>query len=149
MELKDVITMCSLNKESRHFLDDKHLWSCKTGNVFKNTFSIREYIENIQIIHQNKIINCGFRVDVSQQLFYSILHNKYHNYIQSYKMPTFITLRHWFDHNVDILYKDKIITIYMEERDVVYTLKKLFIHHMYAALYKYDADGFTEYYNLF
>lgn len=152
LPIKDVFTMCCLNKETYNFLDNKHLWNQKTNGIFKKTFTINDYIKNVQLIYHT-VINKVFELNINKYFLYTILPKKFNDYIYSYKIPDcLINLRHRPDHIVMFFWGSKLnkyLTIYMEQDDVVCLLKNIFIHDMYAKLYTYDTFNERIYYNLF
>lgn len=152
LPIKDVFTMCHLNKETYKFLDNKHLWNQKTNGIFKKTFTIKDYIQNVQAIHY-KVINRVFELNMDKYFIYTILPKKFNDYIHSHNIPDLpITLRHSTDHEVILFWgfdSHQCIYIYMEYDDVVCLLKNIFIHDMYAKLYKYTTNCLVYYYDLF
>jgi hypothetical protein len=141
LPFKDVISVCCLNKEARTFLTNKHLWSQMTNGIFQKTFTIDNYIQNVQ-----RLSLTSFRLDLNREFLYTIIPNKFKNYLDSFKIRNYpIVLIHYINNVIVLECKNQDVQLHVQRHDTTLLLKNIFINNMYAKLYRLEFEDKIDY----
>lgn len=136
--LKDIFTMCCLNKEAQTFLYDVYLWKQMTNGIFTKTFTIHDYIQKAKSIHLTFKPNNIYFIDMDRNFLHTIVPK-----IKQYGMRDRpITLEYTPRGGIHVYTPCQSITMQIAED--INLLQKIVIHNIYADLYTYKND----YYNL-